>query len=164
VTRTLLGRFAFGPTTRREQRDLARWKQSPIKMTTFFEQIDPRSLRGPDQTSHGRDYARKKFLRLATPSCLSIAKRGAQLEWPELSSRRPSGLFDQLADEVENCGALRGSLPSWDPGLMAVFLIGTALIGMELTTVRPFHVACLIEGLFNDHLSQSSLRTPVWSR
>jgi hypothetical protein len=27
--------------------------------------------------------------RLATPKCLSIAKRGAQLGWPELSSRRP---------------------------------------------------------------------------
>ena len=68
---------------------------------------------------------------------------------PPIGAVAPRDSFDQLADEVENCGALRGSLPSWDPGLMAVFLIGTALIGMELTTVRPFHVACLIEGLFN---------------
>ena len=41
---TLLGRFAFGPTKRRERHDIARGKQSPIKITTFFAQIDRRLI------------------------------------------------------------------------------------------------------------------------
>jgi hypothetical protein len=41
---TRLGRFAFGPSKRRERDEIAREKQSPIKTTTFFAQIDPRLI------------------------------------------------------------------------------------------------------------------------
>jgi hypothetical protein len=42
--KTLLGRFAFGPTKRRVRQENAREKQSPIKTTTFFAQIDRRLI------------------------------------------------------------------------------------------------------------------------
>ena len=41
---TRLGRFAFGPSKRRERHEIARGKQSPIKTTTFFAQIDGRLI------------------------------------------------------------------------------------------------------------------------
>jgi|SRR5580693_1653088 hypothetical protein len=41
---TRLGRFAFGPSKRRERHEIARGKQSPIKTTTFFAQIDRRLI------------------------------------------------------------------------------------------------------------------------
>jgi hypothetical protein len=42
--KTLLGRFAFGPAKRRVRQENAREKQSPIKTTTFFAQIDRRLI------------------------------------------------------------------------------------------------------------------------
>jgi hypothetical protein len=41
---TLLGRLACGPTKRRERHDIARGKQSPIKITMYFAQIDRRLI------------------------------------------------------------------------------------------------------------------------
>ena len=39
-----LGRFAFGTSERRERQEIAREKQNPIKITTFFAQIDRRLI------------------------------------------------------------------------------------------------------------------------